>query len=125
MRLREGITFENSSKMVKDIIPILNEAYGNPVPFERMWRRKNDFAIMDCGVCWLYCWATTGSWTHNAKAIADSKKLFNILFNFSYLEFHSFVENDRGGYEWAQQTREDQNADYEEDLMIFLDTIRV
>ena len=120
MKLRGGITFAGSAKMVQSILHILEKAYGEPVPFDRMWLQKDNFAIMDCGVCWLYCWATTGSRTHDAAAIVAAKDLFNKLFPFSYLDFEKFVDEQPDKYKWAQETREKQTADFEGELMAFL-----
>jgi hypothetical protein len=86
MRFRAGITYADTRLQIEEIRDILENALNAnqcPIDLDDKWPRSNDNSVRDKGVFWLYCWATTGVKSHDAAAIAASRRIFNAIFNFA------------------------------------------
>jgi hypothetical protein len=108
LRFRAGVTYADTRLQLEGIRHILENALNanqRPIDLDDKWPRNDDNSVRDKGVCWLYCWATTGAKSHDAAAIAASRRIFNAIFNFDYNAFHDFVNSKPEQYKWAKKER--------------------
>ena len=112
MRLRQGLTFDESIRLIKRAWENVNATDREIDSIDRNWKRiGNKEEVEDSSVCWLFCYADSGpryDW-HQQEILGGGGELglWDQLFDdeFKYSRFLEFQTNMDGGRNPAAEER--------------------
>jgi len=104
MRLRQGLTYEDSKRLVKEAWENANANAREIASIDRNWKRfGNREEVEDSSVCWLFCYADSSNrYAYHKREIlgeGEEQGLWNKLFedDLSFNVFLKFQTDKDGG----------------------------